>query len=929
MSTVYVAFDLETTGLDPQADAIMEIGAVRFGSEGLLDRFSTLVNPHRPIPPRIQSLTGISEEDVRDAPPLAVVAADFEGFLRDAVIVGHNIFAFDRLFLDAAGIGYSEALYDTYELATLLLPGLAEYSLVSLAQRYEVPFPVRHRALPDAEVSAQVFLALRRRAAQLPPEVLDQVARWLGAAAWPGRQFFREALDEAAAAAPAGPRPLLSRPALPEPLEPARQPARVPPDDPLAVLASAASRPDVLPQFEQRAEQEAMVRAVNEALNEGRRLLVEAGTGTGKSLAYLIPAACHALADRRRVVVSTATINLQEQLTGKDIPALQALLPSPRDEPLRACQLKGRRNYLCLRRFAALQATPELSEQEARIASRILIWLTQTESGDRSEMRLSPAEEPVWRRLSADGAGCTADNSPYVVEGTCFLQRARRQAEASHLVVVNHALLLSDIAAGGHVLPPYQHLIVDEAHHLEDEATRQFGFRAGDSDIADLLDRCQGLGPAVRAALRGVVAALGPGGQLVGITDSLRRAADRARDRQRDLSEQLRAFLRHHALDSEYDRRLLLNRGMRVQPDWADVEIAWDNLRLALHDALSLLERLEEGLADAQGLGLLNFELLAAEVSNLLQQGQTLAAGLATALQEDDPQRVVWLEEQPQEGGVALGWAPLHIGGILRERLYADLQSAIFTGATLAAQGSFDFIRDRLGLEDAHELLLGSPFDFRRAALILVPRDMPEPSWPDYLEALSQAIVDLARATEGRALVLFTSYATLRAAHALAGPPLQREGIEVLGQGIDGSPRQLIRALQYNPRSVILGTASFWEGIDIVGETLSLLVIARLPFGVPTEPIVAARSALYDDPFAQYSLPQAVLRFKQGFGRLIRSRTDRGVMVVLDRRIGSKAYGSAFLDSLPPAPVREALLRELPELAVRWLERPDPSSQGR
>ncbi|HEU4759838.1 MAG TPA: helicase C-terminal domain-containing protein, partial [Dehalococcoidia bacterium] len=743
------------------------------------------------------------------------------------------------------------------------------------------------------------------------------------------RGFFREAWDLKIAQGAAPDRPFrVEPPASPGPIvrQDGARPRPVPLDEPLGVLASARERPDVLPQFEERAEQQAMVRAVTEALNEGRRLLVEAGTGTGKSLAYLIPAACQALAGGRRVVVSTATINLQEQLTGKDVPALQALLPTSR--PLAACQLKGRRNYLCLRRFADLRSAPALSDDEARLASRVLIWLTQTQSGDRAELRLSQGEDALWRRLSADGAGCTLENSPFVVEGTCFLHRARRRAESSHIVIVNHALLLSDIAAEGRVLPPYDHLIVDEAHHLEEEATRQFGFACREADLADLQSRCEGLAPALQAVARGRGAALSPASPLAGFADALRGAAGAVRPRLREVSRQLVGFLKEQAPEPQ-EPRLLLNRSARVQPDWANVEIAWENLRLTLQDVGSRLERLQAALGDAEGLGIANYEMLCADVAAVLQDVQGVVAGLAAGIEEDDPERVVWLEQDRGQGGFLLAWAPLRVDQLLRERLYADRTGVVLTGATLTSpdrqgRGSFAYLQDRLGLREDEKaevrtLALGSPFDFERAALVLVPRDMPEPTWPDYLEALSRAIAALARASAGRALVLFTSHATLRAAHALVRDPLQPDGIEVLGQGIDGSPRHLVRTLLANPRSVVLGTASFWEGVDLAGEALSLLVMARLPFTVPTEPVFAARSALYDDPFGEYALPQAVLRFKQGFGRLIRSKTDRGVLVVLDRRIVSKSYGSAFLGSLPPCPVREAMLREMPGLVREWL----------
>jgi DNA polymerase-3 subunit epsilon/ATP-dependent DNA helicase DinG len=300
---------------------------------------------------------------------------------------------------------------------------------------------------------------------------------------------------------------------------------------------------------------------------------------------------------------------------------------------------------------------------------------------------------------------------------------------------------------------------------------------------------------------------------------------------------------------------------------------------------------------------------------------QSTVNGMSAALEKDDPERIVWLECERSDGSIVLSSVPLAVDGLLKENLYEGVHSLVLTGATLQAQGSFAYLQERLGLEDAETLALGSPFDYKRAALVIAPRDMPEPEWPGYLDSLSQAIADLVRSSRGRALVLFTSHSSLRATHRIVGEMLREEPIQVLGQGIDGSARQLVRALQSNPNTVLLGTATFWEGVDIAGDALSLLIVARLPFNVPSEPVFAARSAMYDQPFEQYGLPQAVLRFKQGFGRLIRSKTDRGVVVVLDRRIVSKRYGPSFLECLPDCTMREATLREMGGMVEEWLAR--------
>ena len=918
MAQEYVAFDLETTGLDTNQDTIIEIGAVRFTRDEVLGTYTTLVRPSREVPDVVQQLTGIHEDELRSAPPLEAVAGDFERFIEGSVLVGQNIIRFDAPILDRDGIRRPPWLYDTADLSHIVLPGLGQWSLAALAEHFGVAFEVQHRALADAEACRNVFLGLCERALALPDEVLGQVAQWLVPTSLPWRGFFRDAWDEASRRPPVK-RPLLRPPERSDarPLRPRTEPLVIPPEQALSVLASAGERPDLFPAYDSRPQQIEMTAAVAAAFNTGARLMVEAGTGTGKSLAYLIPAACHSLPNQSRVVVSTSTINLQEQLTKKDLPAVQALDP---ESGLRTCQLKGRRNYLCLKRFNALRTSASLSDEEAFLASKILVWLGESETGDRGELRLTQQEEVLWGRLSADGAMCSADNSPFVVDGTCFMLRARKQAETSHIVVVNHALLLSDIGTGGRVIPPYEHLVIDEAHNLEDEATRQFGFTCRERDLYQLLGECEDTVPALERALRTAPVLLDAGQQLADLARALHESAKGAKPRVRTLADVLKTFLVQQSPPSaDADARLHITKAMRVQPDWPDVEIAWENCKLALTDVAAHLGRMLDALHNAEELGMLNQEIIVAGVQQALETAGGFVSGLAAAIEEDDPKRVVWLEIDRGDGGIIVSWVPLVVDDLLRTGLYEDRRTVILTGATLRTQNSFEFLQGRLGLHECETLALGSPFDFPRQALVLVPRDMPDPGSTGYLEALSQAIVELAHASEGRALALFTSHSTLRAAHWMVADTLKRDGIDVLGQGIDGSPRQLVRALRRKGRTVVLGTASFWEGVDIPGDALSLLIMARLPFAVPTDPIFAARSELYDEPFNQYALPQAVIRFKQGFGRLIRTKTDRGVLVVLDQRVITKQYGPAFLQSLPGCPVRQVAMREMAGHVAAWL----------
>jgi len=923
MPRTYVALDLETTGLDPNRDAIIEVGAYRFDLDGAFETFRSLVDPKRSIPYRIQRLTGIGDTDVAEAPLFPEVASQLEAFISDSPVIGQNI-AFDLSFLERARVYPSGPSYDTQELANILLPGLLERNLRGIARHLEIDFPVQHRALADAEAAGRVFLALRQRLAAMPPALVAEAARIAAATDWPLRHLLSEVVDEHPALI--SPETGLVHDAVRPPvkygapLQPNGAREQIDADAIERALTTAAR--DVIESFEERPEQIAMARAITDALNSGGELLVEAGTGVGKSLAYLLPAAEFARRNGERVVVSTNTINLQEQLMGQDIPALRQLLGSIDD--LRATQLKGRRNYLCLLRWSALRRSATRSAEEAKLLVRLLLWLPNTDTGDRAELRLSQGEESIWGRLSAQNEACLATPCAFVRDGSCFLLRARRRAETSHVVLVNHALLLSDVAVGGGVIPEYHHLIVDEAHHLEEEATERFGFQANAQELADLVDRIgAGRGASfvasLRNAARGQTAQLPEVRELLDLARQLQDEVERARGDLPDFFLRVSGFVRQQSDGaSDFDDRLRLTRAMRVQPDWADVELAWESVSAALGRMLGALERLLQRLQSMTDATLLTHDELIAEALELYQTGMSLRLGISQIVLYDDINTVCWVTGQ-RGGGISLSSAPLRVSELLHDRLFSQKETSVLTSATLTVADRFDYMSQSLGLDGATQLQVGSPFDYAQSTCVLVPQDMPEPNDAAYMAAVQQSLIELVRASGGRALVLFTSHSSLRAAYNGIKKPLEEEQILVLGQNMDGSPRQLINALKEHPQTVLLGAASFWEGIDVVGDALSLLVITRLPFSVPDDPIFQARSELFDDPFGEYAVPQAVLRFKQGFGRLIRRKTDRGAMVVLDGRIHTKPYGQSFLRSLPTCTVHRVPARQMPSLVTHWL----------
>ena len=939
MSEQFVALDLETTGLNPEVDEITEIGATRFDRDGGSEQFHTLVNPGRLIPPEIQQLTGISDRDVADAPRFERIASEFATFVGNRSIVGQNV-KFDLNFLSRAGIDLPGPAYDTWEIASVLLPTADHLNLATLAELLEVQPREAHRALADAETTRDIFLALLRRFEALPRSLLSELHDFAAAARWTAATLIAEALlrapeapaiDEAEAAA------IVERLRQPhpieavEPLAPRDDPVTVRADEVAGVFETAGRRADLFADYEARPGQVQMARAVAGQLTHGGELAIEAGTGVGKSLGYLVPALLHAGRNQDRVVVSTHTINLQEQLARHDVPLAAGLIEASTGEPadqLRASVLKGRSNYLCLDRWtqARLEARPR-NEPEARLFGRIANWLPSTETGDVAELYMTSDEQPAWSRLSADGTDCLSRRCSFVRDGSCFLLRARQRAAGAHVVIVNHALLLANAARDDQLLPPFRHLVVDEAHRLEDVATQHFGSSFSARDARELLDRA---GPNERHGALGLArrlrqgelsastAALSPVAGFTSLAEQIEPAVAGGRDALRTLTETLRDFARAQFEDGRLPNRyeLPLTRGVRSQPQWEDIEETAIQLDLALQVLSSrlgvvadTLVAVPDSIPDARAVGPLAL--------GLRSTAEELRGVLNHAVLSPTKDDVSWMVIA--DGDIRINLAPLDVAPRLQAELFDGRESVLATSATLQTGGSFAFCLRRLGLEEAETLVVPSPFDFRRAVLTLVVDDLPQPGMPGYEFALHEVLSDATLAAGGRTLSLFTSHAALRAAAETLREELSPRNIRVLAQRVDGSPARLLRMLQEQPKTVILGTAAFWEGVDVPGEALSQIVIARLPFPVPTDPVYAGRAEQFQDPFAEFALPQSVLRFRQGFGRLIRRTTDRGVFLIADSRVARRDYGAAFLEGLPDTELRRLKADEVAAAVADWL----------
>ena len=865
-----VAVDLETTGFDPDTDRIIEIGAVRLQptADGGLEageRFATFVDPGAPLSGTIGRLTGITDAELSGAPSPAEAVSGFAAFAQDAWIAGHNI-AFDLGFLEREGFPPGSPRLDTAELASILIPGAPSYALQSLAADAGLDAGSAHRALDDALTCGALLAALLSRARGLDPLVLEEAIAHAAMLGEPSAEFFAIALRHAVrtswtAAAP------IARSAAPRTRGPARD---TPAPDITDAFAADGPLASGFPGYETRPEQVELALAVEATMAEGGALVAEAGTGIGKSIAYLVPAIGRA-SRGERVIVSTHTLPLQDQLVLRDVPALQDALATD----VAVAVQKGRANYLCPRRWQILRGAAA-DRDEARLLLKTLVWRTTTESGDRAELNLFGAEAALWSRICADDEGCDSRRCTRT-PGGCYLERARAAAAQAGIVVTNHALLLQSVRTRGGLLPEAEHLIVDEAHRLEDVAADAFGFSIDQLRLRRHVDRVSH-SPLVIEALKDP--------ERAELAARVREECGRALERASEMFGALGDLLPRTAMDD----RLRITAGTRASDElWLPVELAAERLGDSLAEIVTTCERLVARTAD---------EDLAAEIASGAADLSRARQGVSRGVHQPRQGDIVWLALG--EAGISLRVAPSHVGAALRRGVVEPRRSVVFTSATLAVARSLAFTVERFGIADiAATLRVGSPFDYASQAALVVPTDMPYPHEEPFAADVASVVAQTGRALDGRTLVLFTAHSAMRdVAARLSG--LDDAGIAVLTQGVDGSRRALLARFAAG-RAVLLGTQSFWEGVDLPGDVLRCVVIVKLPFAVPDDPLVEGRAERYEDPFREFHLPQAVLRLRQGFGRLIRTRSDRGAVVLLDRRVLTREYGPAFLLSLPPA----------------------------
>lgn len=886
----FTAVDIETTGLEKEAE-IIEIGLAHYENGKCIKTWQKLIKPIHPIKHDITLLTGITNNMLIHEPEWEDITKEFLEEIDGKILLAHNK-SFDKSHLEYhLGFELINTWLDTYDLAKILLPHNTSYKLQVLAQVLGISDNNHHRALNDALVCGEVYLKLLDKGQNNSPFVLAELASYLKNT----EATLSNLLDALSTESASDDSPLFDY------IESFEENAE---DSPLISFKNSTEffkkdglLSQSLPSFEYRSEQVQMQETIMTAFLEKKHAIIEAGTGTGKSFSYLVPSLLYAFENEQKVIVSTNTMTLQEQLFKNDLPFLKETL----DYPFKVTISKGRNNYLCNRRFNDLLKDSSLSKDEKLFLSGLMLWQENTHFGDKEELNLNNLEKQFWNRVASTTDTCINKACPYFMD--CYFFNNRRKAQDSQLIIVNHALLLQHIKTNHAILPEAHQVIVDEAHHLEDETIKQFTTTIELEKLrkqVNTLIKKRGLLEKIKKQIE------------------LNETSKEDKENLFDLLTNLEAFglsTQDLALDVITLANLIpllanngevrLTQKYRESDWWKELKEKLTVFKSYLHSFNKKLKQLLVHLEDNP-----DYDTIYREIDYIFTLSQTDLEALETFLSGENENLVYWMSAQTNTWGnnLFLYLAYIDVAPIMREKLFEHYDSVILTSATLNTSNGLDYIAQNYLLEknDYVSFICLSPFDYEKQSLVATLTHRPDYSKVNeltYSKHVAEDLETLIPSVNGGILILFTSYAMMnRVAYSLKESKALKE-YTILVHGQDGNRTSMIEVLKSSPNVIVLGAASFWEGIDVTGDSLKAVIITKLPFSPPTMPIESARAEFLEkngkSAFNHLSLPKAILRFRQGIGRLIRSKSDKGVIIILDNRITRKAYGKAFLKALP------------------------------
>ncbi|MEK3709731.1 ATP-dependent DNA helicase DinG [Bacillus sp. FSL K6-1005] len=917
----FVVIDVETTGNSPKkGDKIIQIAAVVIENGQITERFSKYINPNKSIPVFIEQLTGITNQMVEDQPPFEAVAEEVFHLLDGAYFVAHNIhfdLGFVKHELHKAGFQLPDCeVLDTVELSRIAFPGFEGYKLTELSEELQLRHDQPHRADSDAEVTGLIFLEILEKLRRLPYPTLKQLRRL-------SQHFISDLthlLDMFIYENRHTDMPGYTRFSSFSVREPEPEIERLKEDEAFLfeienwTAGNEKALSESMPHYEKREGQMLMMKEVAEAFANREHALIEAAPGIGKTIGYLIPAALFAKKSKKPVVISTYSTLLQQQILTKDLPIIKDMFPFS----VTAAILKGQSHYLCLYKFEQVLHEEDDNYDAVLTKAQLLVWLTETNTGDVAELNLPSGGKLLWDRLAYDDQSYKRNQRDQVIG---FYERAKQSAMRSDLVITNHSLLLTDEASRKKRLPDSGTFVIDEAHHFERAASEHLGKRATYIELHTKLSRIgtlkeQGLLKKMRQLFQRHSLPVASFFEMEEWLQYIQAESDA-------FFSSVHSFVKRRKPKEDLNR-LVFNVNKKTH------DKGWPVLTDGAERLCSMLAHLQQ-LFEAQT-ALMEEHLtamksknafLADEYNRSMNDLGEYAQTLNQLFFGSDDHEAVWIEIDAKgaKNAVAIYAQPLEPGELLADQFFARKNSVVLTSATLTIENSFQFIIERLGLSDffPRTMRIASPFSYDERMQVMIPKEIKsiqDTGQTEFIQDTARYIELMAKEQQPKILVLFTSHDMLKKVHQELKPAMSVSGIQLLSQGLTGgSPGKLMKTFKTANQAILLGTNHFWEGVDFPGDELTTVIIVRLPFRAPDHPLHAAKCELARkkgrNPFQTVSLPEAVLTFRQGVGRLLRTAGDKGTIVILDRRVKTAGYGRLFLDALPTSAISEVTDSEI------------------